>query len=97
MRPKWTRYVAMGIALLLAVVMLVALVLPYIGLRRQRNCDILLPSADKGRHGFDGQKCAHTASCPLAIRQVFPAGLSLSEHISAPAKLLRTCRRCIFE
>ena len=25
MRPKWTRYVAMGIALLLAVVMLVAL------------------------------------------------------------------------
>ena len=45
MRPKWTRYVAMGIALLLAVVMLVALVLPYIGLyirlRRQRNCDIL--------------------------------------------------------
>ena len=32
MRPKWTRYVAMGIALLMAVVMLVALVLPYIGL-----------------------------------------------------------------
>ena len=32
MRPKWTRYVAMGIALLLAVVRLVALVLPYIGL-----------------------------------------------------------------
>ena len=32
MRPKWTRDVAMGIALLLAVVMLVALVLPYIGL-----------------------------------------------------------------
>ena len=32
MRPKWTRYVAMGIALLLAVVMLGALVLPYIGL-----------------------------------------------------------------
>ena len=32
MRPQWTRYVAMGIALLLAVVMLVALVLPYIGL-----------------------------------------------------------------
>ena len=32
MRPKWTRYVAMGIALLLAVVMLVALVLAYIGL-----------------------------------------------------------------
>ena len=32
MRPKWTRYVAMGIALLLAFVMLVSLVLPYIGL-----------------------------------------------------------------
>lgn len=32
MRPKWTRYVAMGIALLLAVVMLLALVIPYTGL-----------------------------------------------------------------
>ena len=32
MRSKWTRYVAMGIALLLAVVMLLALVVPYIGL-----------------------------------------------------------------
>ncbi len=32
MRPKWTRYVAMGIALLLAVVMLLALVIPYMGL-----------------------------------------------------------------
>ena len=32
MRPKWTRYVSRGMALLLAVVMLVALVLPYIGL-----------------------------------------------------------------
>ena len=31
MRPKWVRYMAMGIALLLAVVMLVSLVLPYIG------------------------------------------------------------------
>ena len=29
MRPKWTRYVAMGIALLLAVVMLLTLVIPY--------------------------------------------------------------------
>ncbi len=28
-------------------------------------------------------KCAHTASRPLEIRQVFPAGLSLPEHISA--------------
>ena len=32
MRPKWTRYVAMGIALLLAVVMLLALVIHYMGL-----------------------------------------------------------------
>lgn len=32
MRPKWTRYVAMCIALLLAVVMLLTLVIPYIGL-----------------------------------------------------------------
>lgn len=32
MRPKWVRYMAMVIALLLAVVMLVSLVLPYIGL-----------------------------------------------------------------
>ena len=32
MRPKWTRYVAMGIALLRAVVMLLALVVPYMGL-----------------------------------------------------------------
>lgn len=30
MRPKWTRYVAMGIALLLAFVMLVSLVVPYL-------------------------------------------------------------------
>ena len=41
-----------------------------------------IPSIDKGRHGFAGQKCAHTASCPLEIRQVFPAGPSLSGHIS---------------
>ncbi len=32
MRPKWTRYVAMCIALLLAIVMAVSLVLPYLGL-----------------------------------------------------------------
>ena len=32
MRPKWTRYFAMGIALLLALVMAVTLVLPYLGL-----------------------------------------------------------------
>lgn len=31
MRPKWTRYVAMGIALL-AFVMLVSLVVPYLGM-----------------------------------------------------------------
>ena len=32
MRPTWTRYFAMGIALLLAIVMAVTLVLPYLGL-----------------------------------------------------------------
>lgn len=32
MIPKWTRYFAMGIALLLAIVMAVTLVLPYLGL-----------------------------------------------------------------
>lgn len=32
MRPKWTRYVAMGIALLLAFVMLVSLVVSYLGM-----------------------------------------------------------------
>ena len=32
MRPKWPRYMAMGIALLLAIVMAVSLILPYIGL-----------------------------------------------------------------
>ena len=32
MRPKWTRYLAMGIALLLAIVMALSLVLPSIGL-----------------------------------------------------------------
>ena len=32
MRPNWTRYFAMGIALLLAIVMAVTLVLPYLGL-----------------------------------------------------------------
>lgn len=32
MRPRWTRYFAMGIALLLAIVMAVTLVLPYLGL-----------------------------------------------------------------
>ena len=53
-------------------------------LRRRR----IIPSVDKGKHGFDGQKCAHTASSPLAIRQVSPAGLFLSGHISAPTKLL---------
>ena len=32
MNKKWVRYIAMGIALLLAVVMLLTLVVPYIGL-----------------------------------------------------------------
>ncbi len=46
---------------------------------------LCLPSIDKGRHGFDGQKCAHTASSPLTIRQVFSAGLFLSGHWPLPA------------
>ena len=32
MRAKWTRYAAMGIALLLAVVMLLTLIVPYLSL-----------------------------------------------------------------
>ena len=32
MRAKWTRYVAMGIALLPAVVMLLTLIVPYLSL-----------------------------------------------------------------
>lgn len=32
MRAKWTHYVAMGIALLLAVVMLLTLIVPYLSL-----------------------------------------------------------------
>lgn len=32
MKKKFARYIAMGIALLLAIVMLLALVVPYIGL-----------------------------------------------------------------
>ena len=32
MGAKWTRYVAMGIALLLAVVMLLTLIVPYLSL-----------------------------------------------------------------
>ena len=32
MRPKWTRYLAMGVALLLAVLMLATLIVPYLSL-----------------------------------------------------------------
>ena len=51
----------------------------------------LLPSIDKGRHGFDGQKCPHTASSPLRIRQyslrVFPClgTFLLRQNCKAPA------------
>ena len=48
---------------------------------------MIVPSIGKGKHGFDGPKCAHTASSALIIRQVFSAALSLSGRISAPAKL----------
>ena len=47
-----------------------------------------IPSIDKDTHGFDGQKNAHAASKPLSIHKVLPAGFSLPERISAPAKLL---------
>ena len=56
-----------------------------------------LPPMDEGKRGFDGQKFAHTASSPLTIWQVCPAGLSLSERISAPTKLQSTCQRWLFE
>ena len=49
-----------------------------------------IPSVDKDTHGFDGQKNAHATSKPLPIHKVLPAGFSLPERISAPAKLLRT-------
>ncbi len=52
--------------------------------------EICIPSVDKGKHGFGGQKCAHTSSKSLTIRQVFSAAFSSSGHISAPSKLLRT-------
>ena len=32
----------------------------------------ILVSVDKGKHGFDGQKCVHTSSKPLTIRQYSP-------------------------
>ena len=50
-----------------------------------------LPSIDKSRHGFDGQKCPHTASSPLRIRQyslrVFPClgTFLLRQNCRAPA------------
>ena len=49
---------------------------------------VILPSVDKDTHGFDGQKNAHATSKPLPIHKVLPAGFSLPERISAPAKLL---------
>ena len=52
--------------------------------------EIGIPSVDKGKHGFGGQKCAHTSSKSLTIQQVFSAAFSSSGHISAPSKLLRT-------
>lgn len=58
---------------------------------------VYLPSMNKGKHGFAGQKSAHTASIPLTIRKVCSAGLSLSGCISAPAKLQGICQRWIFE
>ena len=51
----------------------------------------MIPSINKGRHGFDGQKCPHTASSPLRIRQyslrVFPCLVTflLRQNCKAPA------------
>ena len=51
----------------------------------------ILPSINKGRHGFDGQKCPYTASSPLRIRQyslrVFPCLVTflLRQNCKAPA------------
>ena len=50
--------------------------------------DPFKPSVDKDAYGFDGQKNAHTASKPLSIHKVLPAGFSLPDRFSAPAKLL---------
>ena len=50
-----------------------------------------LPSINKGRYGFDRQKCPHTASSPLRIRQyslrVFPClgSFLLRQNCRAPA------------
>ena len=52
----------------------------------------MVPSIDKGIHGFTGRKCARGGVKRLDNTEVFPAALSLPGHISAPAKLLRTCR-----
>ena len=59
---------------------------PQIGRPAVSLCTV--PSVDKDTHGFDGKKYAHAASKPLAIHKVLPAGFSLPERISAPAKLL---------
>ena len=38
-------------------------------LERRKIALHIIPSLDKGIHGFDGRKCAHTSSSPLTIRQ----------------------------
>ena len=58
---------------------------------------VTLVSVNKGRHGFGGQKCAHTSSKSLTIQQVFSVAFSSSGHISAPSKLLCTWQGWIFE
>ena len=37
--------------------------------------EICIPSVDKGKHGFGGQKCAHTSSKSLTIRGSILGGL----------------------
>ena len=49
----------------------------------------IIPSIDKGRHGFDGQKYPHTASSPLRIRH----GKDRITAMEACRKTTKVCRR----
>ena len=63
---------------------------------------LLLPSINKSSHGFDGQKCAHTASSPLAIRQYYLRAFPrldtflLRQNCSAPVRRVCPCRSMAF-
>ena len=59
--------------------------------RFRQDWPLFIPSINKGRHGFVGQKCPHTASSPLAIRQYSLRGFPclgvflLRQNCKAPA------------